>query len=161
MYILIIIIILGLSYSVFVYLKTGIREEGIVVCEAGKCFLAPGDIHVQIEIDVCGEQLNLPLDTGPTDGLNTHKERNLIHFEGTLEIDPLSKEIIDKTPLLLKTFFAVVEMRFTKECIADTCNNDVCNGKPGALKMWVNGEANNEFQSYGWKDDDSILIKFE
>ncbi len=160
-YILITAIVLGLGYSLFVYLKTGVREEGLVFCEAGKCFLAPGDIHAEIEIKVCGKSLNLPLDRGSTDGPHTHKKRNLIHFEGKLGVDTQTKEVINKTPLMLKTFFDVVGIRFAEECIADKCNGDLCNGKPGTLKVWINNEINNQFQNYVWKDDDNILIKFE
>lgn len=160
-YLALAILAVAIGYSTYVYLKSGISEQGLVFCEAGRCFLVPGDIHAQVDIEVCGKYLDLPLDKGSTEGPHTHKERNLVHFEYRLEADPVTKEVTDRTPLTLKAFFEAMEVKFSNECIADKCNGDLCNGKSGIIKMLINDLENNEFENYIWKDDDKILIKFE
>ena len=160
-YVIIVLFATYLGYSTYVYLKSGVKDEGLVVCDSGKCFWAPGDIHTQVDIEICRQYFNLPLDKASTDDVHTHKERNLFHFEGKLLVDKDTNEILDYTPLMLKHGFERMEVRFVDGCINDKCNGDLCYGKPGTLKMWVNGLENNEFENYIWKDKDQILIKFE
>jgi len=152
-----------LTYSTLTYYKSGIKETGLVFCEKEECFLAPGDVHAQVDIYLCGEYFNLPLDKGSTEGPHTHKERNLAHFEGKLPYHNYKKMVSDNTYIKLGSFMDTMEVKFTNQCISDKCNADMCEntGKSGKLTIKVNGKENNEFREYVWNDKDKIIIKFE
>jgi len=155
-------ILIGLAYSVVYYLESGVREQGLIICEeSGECSLAI-HIHADVEGSTCGEELKLPLQKGdPLTEPHTHNERNKIHWEGKLKVDKDTKEVTDKTPLKLGTFMDVMGVRFNDKCLGDKCNDDLCNGKEGKLTMLVNGIPNDEYRNYIWKDGDVINLKFE
>jgi len=161
--IIILAILIGifLIYSLVIYYKSGIKETGVAFCEKDDCFIAPGDMHAQVDIYVCGKYFNLPLDKGSTEGPHTHKERNLAHFEGKLPYDDVKKVVTNNTYLKLGTFFDAMGVNFSKICIGDKCTGDKCNGKIGKLKMQVNEQENFLFDDYIWKDKDQIVITFD
>ncbi|HLC85696.1 MAG TPA: hypothetical protein VJG30_00195 [Candidatus Nanoarchaeia archaeon] len=163
-YIIIILLILGLAYSVYVF-KKGVGEEGenFIVCQSPDNCVAAMHIHAEVYIDVCGKQLDLPLEAGDKTGTHTHKERNLLHFEERLKYDNKMKSIIETDPIKLKSFFQHedVNIRLNSNCINGKCNGDLCNDNTGSLKMFVNGVENFEFENYVWKDGDKIKIVFE
>ena len=155
-------IIVGLGYSVIYYLESGVREQGLIICEeSGECSLAI-HIHADVEGSICGQELKLPLQKGdPLTQPHTHNERNKIHWEGKLKVDKNTREITDKIPLKLGTFMDVMGVTFNDRCLGDKCNGDLCNGKEAELVMLVNGIPNTGYRDYIWKDGDVITLKFE
>ncbi len=159
---LVALIILGyVGYSVYYYLSTAEKIEEYDVCVDGKC-IKTYHIHADVKITLCGENVMLPLEHGPLEGPHTHKERNYMHFHERLPYDPDSGRILDTTPLELGTFMNEFDIRFNERCIGRYCNGDKCpDGNPGTVRMFVNEIPSTEFESYVWKDDDEILITFD
>lgn len=77
---------------------------------------------------------------------------NFIHIEG---------RVYSTDEIKLGKFFDVININFNKDQIFDKKNGDLCNNKPGKLKMLVNDIENSEFRDYIIKDKDKIVIKFE
>ncbi len=155
------LIVLGyIAYSVYYYLSSAEKVEEFEVCYQDKC-IKTFHMHSSIKFDLCGKNILLPLEKGPLEGPHTHKERNYIHFHERLPYDPVSGKLLETTPLQLGTFMNVMDIRFSDQCVGQYCNGDPCpDGKPGTVRMFVNGEPNTEFGQYVWKDDDEILITF-
>ena len=163
-YSLIVLIIIGLAYSVYFY-KASVEESGenFVVCQSEDNCIVALHVHAELNINICGKELDLPLEAGDKAGTHTHKERNLLHFEEKLKYDNKTSSILETEPIKLKSFFQYkgVNIKFSRECIANNCNGDLCNSKSGKLKFSVNGVENEEFENYVWRDKDRILIVFE
>ena len=99
--------------------------------------------HAAIELEVCGEKRDLP---GPKDGrmvgdpIYHHHGDNTWHIEG---------RIIAKEDIALGRFFDKHELPFDRDRLFDKKNGDECApGKPGTVKMFVNGEPNGEFRDF-------------
>lgn len=99
--------------------------------------------HAKIDIDVCGEKRDLPgSKSGQMVGipLYHHHGDNTWHIEG---------RILQKEDITLGRFFDKHRISFDRDRIMDKKNGDECTpGKPGQVKMFVNGEANMEFREY-------------
>lgn len=158
-YVIAIAIIVLIAYSYVYFKQTTTEEESITVCDADQCFWA-AHIHGNLDIDVCGENIDLGLEKGELDKTHTHKERGRLHFHERLPVDPETMEITDFGPLRLGNSLENMGIRFTDECIADKCNGDPCDGEPGGITMTVNGEPNTELNEYVWKEGDTIKIEF-
>ncbi len=106
--------------------------------------------HPKLAIIINGVQQPIPLEMGTTGvhhPIHTHDDEGVLHYENNL---PTAEN------MRLKYFFERVwGKRFSKECILDYCNGD-----DGAVKMYVNGVENSEFESYIPADGDSIRIEF-
>jgi len=134
--------ILATMFIVFVTIQTNLDSE------TG----GPVHWHADFEVWVCGEELNLKEPTGLDNkiGINLlhHHNDNRIHVEG------IPNEIKD---IKLWNFFKIIEGEFTNETISiltedkglvTKTNGDLCNGQPGKLQFYVNGESNSEFGEY-------------
>jgi hypothetical protein len=156
------IIVLGyIGYSVYYYLSTQENVEEFEVCYADKC-IKTFHTHADISIELCGKRVMLALEKGALEGPHTHKERNMIHFHERLPYEPTTGKILDTKPLELGTFMNEMDMRFNDRCIGQYCNGDLCpDGKPGAVRMFVNEQPNSEFDKYVWNDKDKIKITFD
>ncbi len=155
---LVVVVVLG--YYGYVFSRSEAEIEGITVCESADVCYRTVHVHADVIIDVCGEQMRLPLEKGPLDGPHTHKERNKIHFHSKLRIDPRTEAFLETEPLRLGRFMDVMNVRFNKECFGESCNGMTCNGQPGELSMQVNGLDDTEFDQYVWKDGDQIVMQF-
>lgn len=118
--------------------------------------------HMALELEMCGEHRDLP---GPQDGrmvgipLYHHHGDNTWHVEG---------RTIAQDDIKLGRFFDEHEIAFDKDRLMEKVNGDPCaeGGQPGQVKMFVNGEPNNEFRDYILKPtensrDQQIRIVFE
>ncbi len=153
------VISLGLAYSVATFYQTG-GERGFIVCSTAGCELAV-HYHSQLEINVCGKPVHLPLEAGDLNRQHTHKERDRLHYHSLIRADEKSN-ILEPEKLRLGELFDTVGIKFTKECFDKYCNGDKCpDGKQGRLLMLVNGLPNEHLQEYNWKDGDKIKIEFE
>lgn len=154
------VVLIGLLYSVYYVKITGAESEGIKVCKGGQCFLAL-HIHSQLDLEVCGESIIMEKEEGDLGELHTHKELNLIHFHEKLPMDADGKEVTDWSQLKLGKFFEAMEFPFSSQCFGKYCNGDACSGgTEGKVHMWVNNKPNEEFEHYVWKDGDEIKIVF-
>ena len=143
-------IVAVLSYSVNFYYASD-ADSGIISCnEEGECNIAM-HIHADLDIKVCGEKINFKLEKGDLSGQHTHKERDLMHFHDTTQIDPDTGELLSPEEFTIKEFLNQMEFEFPKDC----------NGEPGELKVFVNNVETEELLEYPWKDRDKIRISFE
>lgn len=108
--------------------------------------------HADYEIWVCGEKIELMHSEGLTDKVGSELMHNhndsRIHIEGT---------IVDLKDATVGKFFEAIGDKFTNDeimitssdgTIIDKHNGDLCNGKPGSLKFFVNGTPNDKFDDY-------------
>ena len=70
--------------------------------------------------------------------MHTHDD-NTLHIEGLIQ---------KKEDIVLGLFFDVIEVPFDKDRIMDVKNGDLCDGKPGVLKMYVNDQPRTDFRDY-------------
>lgn len=103
-------------------------------------------IHPTLKINICGDGIKLPFNTGiPT--VHTHTDLPKLHIE--------AKNIS------LGDFLKLIDLNYNNSCIDSYCNNDKCpNNKIGTLRMYVNDKENNEFDMYVPNDNESIVIEF-
>ena len=159
---LIILLTAGLAYSVVIVHTSGAAQRGVKVCVSdSECYWS-AHIHAELELDICGDaSYRFPIEVGPLDGPHTHEEKNRIHFHERLRIDPKTEIILNTSLLHVGTFLDNMEVEFSRDMIQDKKNGDVCNDKPGYVKMYVNEKPNGAFRDYVWKDGDKIRIVFD
>ena len=116
---------------------------------------APIHWHASLEIVTCGQTRELPM---PLPGqhlgtglLHTHEDQ-LIHIEGVIP---------NADAIKLGRYMDNIGLHFKNNEILDYQNGELCNGKPGSVKLLVNGEENNLFTDYVIKDGDKFRIVFE
>ena len=131
----------------------------------GKTYTA-GEVHwhAYIDLNICGEKKDLPCLTetsGTVHGeefcgtpMLHHHYDNIMHIEGRIK---------NKEDIALGKFFDAINVTFDKDKILDKKNGDLCpDGKPGKLKMYVNGQPRNDFRDYiplAVQDDKKQVIK--
>lgn len=64
------------------------------------------------------------------------------------------------TEVPLWVFFESVGMKFDKECITLETGEQHCNDEKNTLKFYVNGQLNNQYEQYVFKDLDTLLISY-
>src|SRR3989344_295618 len=104
--------------------------------------------HALVDISVCGVHRDLPhadsseiVHGEPFKGtplMHSHDD-NTIHIEGLIQ---------KKEDIALGRFFDVIRVPFDKDRIMDVKNGDLCEGKPGILKMYVNDQPRTDFRDY-------------
>ncbi len=100
--------------------------------------------HALVDITICGEHKDLPeVEEGEEFKgihlLHTHDD-NVMHIEGLVQ---------KKEDIALGKFFDVMNIPFDKDKIMDKKNGDLCpDGRPGVLKMYVNGQPRTDFRDY-------------
>jgi len=104
--------------------------------------------HVLVDLELCGVHQDLPrakpnqiAHGEPFIGtylMHTHDD-NTIHIEGI---------IAKKEDIALGKFFESIEIPFDYNKIMNYTNGDLCDGKPGVLKMYVNGQPREDFRDY-------------
>lgn len=104
-------------------------------------------IHSNLKININGQEQLIPQKIGISQGvmrpLHTHDSSGEIHIEGPFKRD-----------FTLGEFFLIWGETFNSTCIFDNCVDE------GILKMYVNGNENNEFNEHVLKDGENILIEF-
>ena len=104
--------------------------------------------HALVDISICGQHRDLPransgelVHDQPYRGIplmHAHDD-NVIHIEGLIQ---------KKEDILLGRFFDAIDVSFDKDRIMDVKNGDLCDGKPGVLKMFVNDQPRKDFRDY-------------
>lgn len=137
------------AYSVEQYNAQN-AAEGILICNEGECFKTI-HIHSDIEFDLCGESYTLPRETGPLDGLHTHKEKNYLHFHEKVDVDAETLENLYHESLSAQEVLDIFELEPSDYCESDNVR----------IYVTVNGEEPEEGLEYNWVDGDDIVIYFE
>lgn len=161
--VLLLALVLGgfLLYSVVRFRQTGVQQTGLTTCVEGRCFLT-AHIHALVRMEICGQAVTLPSFKGPLFGTHTHSEKNVLHWHDKLEVDPESREPRDLSPLTLSAGFQNLTIPLSETRLRDKENGNPCpDGAPGTLKMFVNGEPQENIPSYVWKDRDIIDLIFD
>ena len=155
-------IVLGyIGYSVWFYTQNTESVEEFEICYEDRC-IKTYHVHYTLLVDICGRRTHLPPETGPLDGIHTHKEANYLHFHERIEYDPKTGELFDSTPFIVKTTMGVFGIRLNQNCLGDYCTGDPCpDGKPGAVTMLVNNQKSTAFENYKWNDEDVVQLSFQ
>ncbi|MST04306.1 MAG: hypothetical protein EXS49_01940 [Candidatus Pacebacteria bacterium] len=151
----------GLVYSV-IFTQKQDTSNGIITCPkaSGECVWT-AHIHAYMPINICGEYFRLRTEVGALNLLHTHEEKNLAHWHDKLPYDMETKSIKETENLLVKAFFSEIKVPIGEDRIASKKNGDLCpDGKPGTLRVFVNGIEKKDFLNYLWRDKDVIYFEF-
>lgn len=98
--------------------------------------------HANFEVSVCGQSAQIRCGASLCGPMTMHHHNdNIIHIEGNT--------IAKKEDLAIGKFFDGINVVFTDTQLLNKNNGDLCdNGQPGNVKMYVNGQPNNEFGNY-------------
>lgn len=152
-------VLVYVAYSTYYYWYSNVSVNGLEICDEKGCRLSVHWHATLEEMSVCGEVVERPWETGDLSKAHTHKD-NKIHLHTMLEIDPVTKKIINPYHTTLGGFFDEIGWKFSNNCFKDAC--DECNGKPAKTKVWKNGKLINEnVREVQWRDGDKFVIKFE
>jgi len=104
-------------------------------------------IHSELNILIDGEEFEIPANIGISEGimrpLHTHDSTGEIHIEGPYRRD-----------FTLGEFFDIWGKTLNQRCIFDYCTDK------GELKMYINGNENQEFGNHILQDGEDILIEY-
>ncbi len=154
-----ILIVAGLAYSLYIAYITNAASQGVIVCIESGCVWST-HIHADVDVDICGEDIRLPIEKGSLTLSHTHEEKNKIHFHERIPIDKDTRKLLNTTPLKLGTFFDEIGVAFGSDYIGEKRNGDLCDDT-STLKMFVNGKPNADFRDYVWRDGDHIKLVFD
>lgn len=110
--------------------------------------------HPRLTILIKGEKQEIPADFGlgavhlPIHTHATDNKEGILHME--------MSGLVTKDGTKLSKWFQLWGKQFNSNCIFDKCN-----GPEGIVKMFVNGQENNEFENYLMKDGDNIEIRYD
>lgn len=65
-----------------------------------------------------------------------------------------------RSGITLGDFFKSLKMELTKGCLRLDTGEAYCSGPANTLKIWVNGQPSEKFDTFEWKDGDRILISY-
>lgn len=99
--------------------------------------------HAAFEVELCGKKQDFS-----SYGATSHAGSPLFHTHGDSMMH-IEGRIIQKEDIALGRFFDLIDTPFGPDRIMDKKNGDECSpGKPGQVKMFVNGAPNTEFRAY-------------
>jgi hypothetical protein len=140
------------------------NKNQTMILDGKEVVIPKGEVHFhpKLTIIVDGEKVIIPDDIGYRTGktidthlsgmkmspTHTHESDGTIHIENN---NPASKP----ETLTLGYFFEVWDKTFNSLCIFEYCIDK------GKIEMFVNGEANTEFEGYIMQDEDDILIEYK
>lgn len=115
------ILIAGLGYGVWYSLQEYEKAQaalGIIICDHEKQECQKSmHIHSDIFFDFCGNSNSiLPRETGPLDGLHTHKESNYLHFHDSIDLDYESRVDLPDERLSMAEIIRVFDLENKHEC---------------------------------------------
>lgn len=117
--------------------------------------------HASVELDICGLPIELPCsvralahgETACGTGFLHHHRDDLIHIEG---------QVNRKEDIQLGKFFQAIGSKFTKTELLDRENGERCpEGGTGTVKLYVNGQPNEQLDEYVPKDKDRLRFVFD
>lgn len=140
------VIILGIAYGFYWSYTT--REKPFTAGEV--------HWHTALEMSICGKHKNLPR-VLPGAGhlgevlLHTHDD-DIVHVEG---------RVYKQEQITLGAFFDAINVPFGEDRFFEKKNNDLCDGKPGKVKMWLDGKESTAFRNLLVLDGQKVKIAFE
>lgn len=140
-------------YSVYSYQTSEQEKEGFFTCNADKtvCELSQ-HVHADIHMDVCGELVTFPKETGRTDMQHTHKETNKLHWHARVKVDPMTRAPLDPTLQTVQAFLDQMKYNLPEACTK--------NSSP-LLEVRVNDVLEIRGLQYVWKDGDRISVTYK
>ena len=143
----------------FVILIVGAGISGLIWYFASKPLAPESEIiardgihwHPEITISILGKNQEIPKNIGLgviENPIHTHDDMGVIHLEFS--------GLVKKDDVRLGRFFAAWGKKFNQDCIFDKCS-----GAEGRLKMFVNDQANYEFENYVMGEGDKMEIVFD
>jgi hypothetical protein len=124
--------------------------------EQQQCFFA-SHIDVYVTLKIWGEEKTLPFEQGDLTKSHLHAQKNKVHWHSLIPVDPRKKLLENHGPLTLGQLFEDLGIPFDRDRILGVKNGDVGpSGKPGVLKMFVNGQPNDQFRDYVRQPNDHI-----
>lgn len=148
------IIVVGLlAYSTYAFKNSTYEQEGFITCDTEGAYCEESKhIHADIEVSLCGEEIQFPKKKGHTDKQHTHKERNKIHWHARIPVDPQAHTYVDPAPRQLARFFEQMELSLPTSCPT--------NATP-TTTVTVNDKNTEEGLDYVWQDGDVIHVIVE
>ena len=111
-------------------------------------------IHADLKVFLDGKELDMNADKYMEGGIEP--EGKYIHFHtNDGQIVHMHKE-----GMKLSGLFSSIGMKFTKDCFVTDTKQEYCNSGSKTLKFYVNGEPNNGYENYVFRDLDRILISY-
>lgn len=110
--------------------------------------------HPKVTVTIKGQKQEFTGDIGLGaihEPIHTHNED---YKDGVVHLEIEGTVTEDETRL--GRFFKIWGKQFNSNCVFDKCN-----GPDGAVKMYVNGAENKEFENYPMRYEDNIEIKYE
>ena len=135
-----------LWYSVSTYQSSDEEQTGFLVCNKENTVCENSQhIHADIDVQVCGEEVEFGKEKGRTDKQHTHKEENKIHWHARMKVDPVTHKPLDPTVIALASFFEQMEYTFPTSCPTNPSPkmSVTINEKPapdGLNSFWVDGD---------------------
>mgnify|MGYP001569069171 FL=1 len=109
-------------------------------------------IHSHLKIIIDGKQETIPSNIGIAYGImrpvHTHDETGELHIEGPCKRD-----------FTLGDFFSIWGKVFNSQCIFEKCINNENNAN-SSLKVFVDGQENNDFENIILKDKQEIVVEY-
>ncbi len=143
-------IILLVGFVYLVYNSSGPAEPPFAVGN-------PIHWHAKLDITICGKVRDDLLKLGQA----THAGSPALHTHGDNTIHIETNIIRKAEDIALGKFFNNVNLKFDKDKLLDKKNGDLCDGKPGQVKMSVNGKESTAFRDFVPTDGDEIKLSFE
>lgn len=138
----------------FKHVETGIRsQKPIIFCQPQDasaqnqlCFYT-SHIDIYLTIKIWGEERTLPFEKGDLTKAHTHADKNKVHWHSLIPVNPTTREL--ERQLILSEYIDDLGIPFADDRIYNFKNGDVGpNGKPGFLKMLVEGKPRNELRNF-------------
>ena len=107
--------------------------------------------HPELFILIKGQKQEIPANLGigiRHEPIHTHDSSGVLHLE--------MQGLVRKKDTQLGRFFEIWGEEFNSNCVLEFCN-----GPDEIVKMFVNGQPNQEFEKYQMKDGDKIEIRYE
>ncbi|OGI95700.1 hypothetical protein A2917_00035 [Candidatus Nomurabacteria bacterium RIFCSPLOWO2_01_FULL_42_17] len=152
-----------LIYSFIEYQKSGIAKDGVVTCVNEQCFWS-AHIHLNVPIQICGEEYALPKFKGSLADHHTHGDENVIHWHDKVAFDAEKKQFSGPTPFVLDLIFKNLGLPITDESLLNKKDGDACHGFISTWKVFINGvlhSGHSDWRNYEWKDRDIIMFIFD
>jgi len=137
-----------LIWGVYSLINNSGTDESKLAFDAPK---GPIHWHPSLTITIDGQKTIIPNDIGinPSAHFPIHT-----HEDGSIGVLHMENNAPTKKTVTLGYFFEVWGKKLSKDCIFEYCTDK------GALKMYVNGQENLEFENYFMQDKDEILIEY-
>lgn len=151
--IVVLLIAVGLWYSVTQYQSSDEEQTGFLVCNKENTICENSQhIHADIDVQVCGKEIEFGKEKGRTDKQHTHKEKNKIHWHARMRVDPVTKQPLDPTLISVQSFLDQMAYSFPTSCP---------NNPSPTMKVTINNVQRPEGLQAHWVDGDKIHVIYQ